>query len=225
MCISFLFLTFVDNNLKYAIMKKLLLALLLCLPLAGGAKERDDSKYLAGAVPEENGVVKFQQTFAVPGKTQQEIFQKLSTYVDGIVATAEKNPRTRIIQSDAATGELVARVEEWMEFKKKPLYWDRTRFRYQLIVQCSEAKCHIEVTQISYYYEEDIEGNNGRTFKAEEWITDKEALNKAQTKLVLGSAKFRRKTVDRVEQLFEQARNLFEEPVPETKRATQIIKE
>lgn len=206
-------------------MKKLLLSLLLCLPVLVLAKEKDDSKYLAGAVPEENGIVKFQQTFSVPGKSKQEIFNVMSAYVQQVVDAAQPGQRTRILQSDAAGGEIVARIEEWMEFKKKPLYWDRTRFRYQLIVQCSDGKCRMEITQISYYYEEDMEGNNGRTYKAEEWISDKEALNKAKTKLVLGSAKFRRKTVDRVESIFEKAREVFEVPVPEKKRATQLINE
>ena len=206
-------------------MKKLLLSLLLLLPVLAFAQTHNDSKYLAGAVPEENGIIKFKQNFDVPGKSQQEIFNAMTAYVQQIVEAAPVSQRTRITQSDAATGEIVARVEEWMEFKKKPLYWDRTRFRYQIIVQCSAEKCRMEITQISYYYEEDMEGNNGRTYKAEEWISDKEALNKAKTKLVLGSAKFRRKTVDRVESIFEKAREVFEVPVPEKKRATQLINE
>lgn len=206
-------------------MKKLFLSLLLCLPILGFAKERDDSKYLAGAVPEENGIVKFQQTFAVPGKSKQEIFNVMSAYVNQVVAAGETGQRTRVTLTDAEKSEIAARIEEWMEFKKKPLYWDRTRFRYQLVVECSEGKCHMEITQISYYYGEDMEGNNGKTYKAEEWISDKEALNKAQTKLILGSAKFRRKTVDRVESLFEKAREAFEVPEPEKKRATQLISE
>ena len=54
-------------------MRKVLL-LLLCVPMIVCAKsKRDDSKYLAGAVPEVNGQVVFQQTFAVPGQNQQQI--------------------------------------------------------------------------------------------------------------------------------------------------------
>lgn len=50
-------------------MRKILL-LLLCVPMLVCAKsKRDDSKYLVGAVPEVNGQVLFQQTFAVEGKT------------------------------------------------------------------------------------------------------------------------------------------------------------
>ncbi|MBQ1973291.1 MAG: DUF4468 domain-containing protein [Paraprevotella sp.] len=206
-------------------MKKILVWALLMLPLMGFAKGQDDAKYLVGAVPEENGIVKFEQTFGVKGKTQKEVFDVMSKYVQQIIDANKSSKRTRITMTDSVEGVLAARVEEWMEFKRKPLYLDRTRFRYQLIVDCKDEKCHIEVTQISYYYEEDLDGNNGQLYKAEEWITDKCALNKKKTKLLLGSAKFRRKTVDRAKEIFEKARDAFEVPIPEKQRATQIIED
>lgn len=204
-------------------MKKILL-LLLCLPMLAFAKERDDSKYLVGAVPEVNGQVLFQQTFAVDGKSKQQIYDVMKAYVQTLISGEEQLKATKMTLDDPNEGNIVARFEEWMIFKKKPLNLDRTRFRYLLTVQCSDGKCHMTLTQISYYYEEDMEGFNGRTFRAEEWINDANALNKDKTKLLWGSAKFRRKTVDRVEAIFEGARNAFETPVVE-KRATQIIKE
>ena len=45
-------------------------------------------------------------------------------------------------------------------------------------------------------------GKNGVNYRAEEWITDKEAVNKKGTKLYPKSGKFRRLTVDRVEAIF-----------------------
>lgn len=80
----------------------------------------------------------------------------------------------------------------------------------------------MEITHISYYYEEDMDGYNGKTYIAEEWINDDSALNKSKTKLLWGSAKFRRKTVDRVEAIFNGAREAFETKV-ETPKATEII--
>ena len=50
--------------------------------------------------------------------------------------------------------------------------------------------------KVRYSYREGKE-----KYTAEEWITDKYALNKAQTKLVRGLAKWRRKTVDFVDDL------------------------
>lgn len=206
-------------------MRRILWALLLCLPLLTWAKGKDDAKYLAGAVPETNGQVVFSQAFAVKGKSQREIYGIMQSFVKQLVDSQIQGERTRIIENNAENGEIVARMEEWMVFKKKPLYLDRTRFRYILAVTCEADKVKMQLSQISYYYREDMEGQNGETYKAEEWISDANALNKAGTKLTLGSAKFRRATIDRVANLFEQARDAFEVPVPERKKATELLNE
>ena len=187
--------------------------LLLCVPMLAFAKEkRDDSKYLAGAVPEVNGQVLFQQTFAVKDKNKQEIYAVMKDYIRQMTKEEIQMRGTKMAMEDSVAGTVVGRFEEWMTFKKKPLVWDRTRFRYLLTAECSDGKCHMTLTQISYYYEEDNDGYNGRTYRAEEWINDANALNKAKTKLLWGSAKFRRKTVDRVEEIFTDAREAFESP-------------
>lgn len=203
-------------------MRKILL-LLLCLPMMAFAKDTDDSKYLAGAVPETYGQVLFQQTFAVKDKNKQQIYDVMKQYIEGMTKAENQLQRTKMVMEDPESGTVVARFEEWMIFKKKPLNLDRTRFRYMLTAQCSDGKCHLELTQIVYYYEEDMEGNNGKTYRAEEWINDDNALNKAKTKLLWGSAKFRRKTVDRVEEIFNGARNAFEVPVVEQHKATELL--
>jgi hypothetical protein len=205
-------------------MKKILL-LLFCIPMLAFAGERDDSKYLAGAVPEENGQVVFRQAFAAKGKNQAQIYQTMLDYANRLMEQGIKGNRTRITMEDAQQGLISLRMEEWMVFKKKPLYLDRTRFRYQLIFECQDGKCKMSLTQISYYYREDMEGNNGQTYKAEEWINDKNAIKKDGTKLYPVSAKFRRKTVDRVAAIFAGAREAFELPVQEQKRATEILTE
>ncbi len=200
--------------------------LLLCVPMLAFAKEkRDDSKYLAGAVPEVNGQVLFQQTFAVKDKNKQEIYAVMKEYIRQMTKEEIQMQGTKMVMEDSVEGTVVGRFEEWMTFKKKPLVWDRTRFRYLLTAECSDGKCHMTLTQISYYYEEDNDGYNGRTYRAEEWINDANALNKAKTKLLWGSAKFRRKTVDRVEEIFTNAREAFEKPVEERAKATQLIEE
>ena len=69
---------------------------------------------------------------------------------------------------------------------------------------------NLAITQISYYYNENQEGKDGITYRGEEWITDKEAIKKDGTKLYPHSAKFRIKTIDRVEQIFEDCMDAFE---------------
>ncbi len=204
-------------------MRKILL-LLLCVPMLAHAKsKRDDSKYLAGAVPEVNGQVLFQQSFTVEGKDKRQVYDVMKAYLHQLTKEERQMKGTKMAMENDSSATLVGRFEEWMIFKKKPLVLDRTRFRYLLTVECSDGKCHMELTQISYYYEENSEGYNGQTYRAEEWINDANALNKAGDKLLWNSAKFRRKTVDRVEEIFTGARDAFEQPVKEEHRATKLI--
>ena len=114
-------------------MKKILLALFALLSITAGAKSDVDSKYLAGAVPEENGMVVFRKSFRVPGKSQQDVLAGVKDFVvNDLVGKGIEGLRTRVISDGQEGGLVVARVEEWMVFKNKPLYLDRTRFRYEM---------------------------------------------------------------------------------------------
>ena len=182
-----------------------LLLLLLAMPLVVSAEKRDDTKYLRGAVPEKNGIVTFTQTFDIPGKTQAELYPRIQAYVKDLVAKGRQDLRTRIVSEENNT--IIANVEEIMTFKKKFLNWDHCYFRYLINAACTpDNKVNLTITKISYYYGFDQEGNGGENYKAEEWISDKEAVNKANTKLFPRSGKFRRKTVDRAEEIFAGAR-------------------
>lgn len=194
-------------------MKKILfnLLMLLAISVSMSAKEKqDNAKYLAGAVPEVNGIVTFTKSFTVPGKSTEAINETMRQFVNNLVENSIPAPGNyaRIIEDE--NGTIVARVCEWLVFKKKALNLDRTRFRYQLEVNIVGNRVSIKVTNLSYYYYEDMETQNGTIFKAEEWISDSEALNKARTKLYPKSGKFRRKTVDRMEELFDKAMDAFE---------------
>lgn len=194
-------------------MKKVLLALMLLLPLTGMAKKKvvDDSKYLTGAVPEVNGIVTFHKAYAIPGKTKAEIYKMMKSYVTDKVENSILAPvnYARIKQDTPDT--LAAQMCEWQIYKHKFLNLDRSRFRYTMNVIIEDGKLSVDLTRIAYYYMEDQEGNNGVTYRAEEWINDKNALNKTGDKLLPKSNKFRRKTVDRAEEIFQEIAGLFEQ--------------
>ena len=168
----------------------------LCLPAALSAQERDDSKYLAGAVPEQEGKVVFTKEFSIPGMQQGEIYDRMYRWMDDRLKMNANN--SRLIFFDAEKGQLVGLGDEWIVFSSTALSLDRTRILYQLNVTCQPEKCTLEVEKIHYVYREGKE-----KYTAEEWIVDKYALNKAKTKLVRGLAKWRRKTVDFVDKLGE----------------------
>ena len=170
----------------------------LCLPatlLAIPDKDKDDdSKYLAGAVPEVDGKVVFTKEFSIPGMPQDEIFRRMKEWMGVRLKKNENN--SRIVYDNSEKGQIIGTGEEWIVFSSSALSLDRTKILYQLSVLCAPEKCTMEVEKIRYNYREGKE-----KYSAEEWIVDKYALNKAQTKLVRGLAKWRRKTVDFIDDL------------------------
>ena len=62
------------------------------------------------------------------------------------------------------------------------------------------------MTNIFYLYDEE---RVATTYKAEEWITDKWGLKKNKDKLSRVSGKFRRKTIDRKDYLFNKLESLL----------------
>ncbi|MBQ8502183.1 MAG: DUF4468 domain-containing protein [Bacteroides sp.] len=161
----------------------------LCIPNLLLADDNEDSRYLAGAVPEVDGKVVFTKEFSVPGMSQEAIYDRLKEWLNVRLQKNENN--SRVVLADKAKGQIVAMGDEWIIFSSTALSLDRTRITYQATVTCQPEKCVLQIGKIRYIYREGQE-----RYSAEEWITDKYALNKAKTKLVRGLAKWRRKTVD-----------------------------
>lgn len=196
-------------------MKKIVLLLLVLLPVIAFGK-KDDSKYLKGAVPEENGLVVFHKSFRIKSMTEEQLYNGMFSYVkDTLVAGGIQDAYARMLTDGSNGKEICARCEEWLVFRKKFLYLDQTRLRYQINVTVKGNTVDMTVTQISYLYGEDFKenkptGEGGERYRAEEWISDKCALNKAGNKLLPLSGKFRRKTVDRMDDIFTRAMDMFE---------------
>jgi len=168
-------------------------------------KTKVDPKYLKGAVPEVNGQVVFSKHINVPGKTASQIYDIMLQYMQRLTKTSNQI-ESRISTSDAQKHEIVGIYQEWLVFKNTALSLDRTRFFYALRAQCSDGAVDIEMMRIRYLYEEE---RTPQRMSAEEWITDKESVNKKNTKLLPMSGKFRRKTIDRKDFLFNKFESLL----------------
>ena len=101
---------------------------------------------------------------------------------------------------------MAGRYDEWLVFKSIAIYLDQTRFRYVLSVKCDDGKAEVTMSHIRYLYEEN---RNPQHYKAEDWITDDEAVNKKNTRLYPNSGKFRRKTIDRKDFIFNKLETLL----------------
>ena len=204
-------------------MKKLIVTILALMPLTMWAqdntwelpeqeqeevkaeKENPDQKYLLGAVPVVDGKVVFNKTIEAPGKSAAQIYGILKQYMEKM--TTESNQiHSQLIVADDSKHELGGSYEEWLVFKKTLLQLDQTRFLYVLEANCSDGKADVTLSRIRYLYDEN---RNPEHLKAEDWITDKEAVNKKGTKLLPISGKFRRKTIDRKDFLFNKFETLL----------------
>ena len=198
-------------------MKKIILAAALCMPLFAvaqntwempeqGTSVNPDQKYLVGAVPVVDGKVVFQTTIDAPGKSADQIADILRSYLTKMTKEPGQFEQSRIVIDDSVNHEIVGTYQEWLVFKSTALVLDRTRLMYNIIAKCDNGKADISMTRIYYLYEEE---RDPQTFKAEEWITDEEGLTKNKKKLSRVSGKFRRKTIDRKDYLFNKFTQLL----------------
>lgn len=194
-------------------MKKIIMMLALMLATVAQAKEKKDvTPYLRGAVPQENGIVTFHKSFTVTGKTQSEVHKVMSQYLNRLVENSVEapTPYARIQMDNQDT--IAARCCDFLVFTKKFLVLNRARMRYQISAILKGNHVDMTITAISYFYGDNPQDPmDGVIYRAEEWIDDAHALNKAGTKLLPKSDKFRIHTIDHVRELFEGAMDAFEQ--------------
>jgi colicin import membrane protein len=197
-------------------MRKLILAVAICAPLFAMAQntweapqqsaKTVDDKYLVGAVPEENGKVVFKTTIEAPGKSADQIFDIIGGFMKSMTKEPNQSEQSRITVADTLQHQIIGSYQEWLVFKSTALVLDQTRFYYILAANCLDGKAEVSITNIFYLYEEE---RVPQQYKAEEWITDKWGLTKKQNKLSRVSGKFRRKTIDRKDYLFNKLESLL----------------
>ena len=204
-------------------MKRLIISLLTLMPLMATAQDNTwerveqapvekvnpDAKYLEpNAVPEIDGKVCWHTTIEAPGKSAQEIYDILKQQLIKMTQEPNQIKNSMLAVHDSINVELGAVFHEWLVFKSAALSLDRTQFNFQLLVNCADGKADVRLTRISYDY--DIERRPAH-YSAEEWITDKYCVNKKHTKLYPVSGKFRRKTIDRKDYIFNKLNALLNE--------------
>ena len=167
-------------------------------------KVNPDAKYLRGAVPEVDGKVVFTTTIKTD-KSSSVAYGIVKKYMQKMLR--EKNQiQSMIVEEDSVKGEIAATFCEWLVFKSNAIVLDRTKLNYVLQASCKDGEVTISMSRIVYLYGE---GKELQRYKAEEWICDKEAVNKKNTRLLPLSGKFRRKTIDRKDFLFNKFETLL----------------
>lgn len=183
----------------------LLVTLLLTGSLASTAQNYSDPKYLAGSVPEEDGFVVFRQSFQCPGHSRADIYDALENYAKSLLKSPVHLQQCRITQATPDEGVVAASMEETLTFRSTNWILDTARFYYQVVFTAHKDSFDIMLRRIHYIYEP-MEVNGVQTgLSAEDWITDREALNKKGQLRKVGGKKFRRATIDRKDAIFQGA--------------------
>ncbi|MCQ2220511.1 MAG: DUF4468 domain-containing protein [Prevotella sp.] len=161
-----------------------------------------DPKYLVGGVDEVNGKVCWIKKFSAPGKSADALYEKMLAMMQEFVKTPEQTKKSSVAVVNKKNHQIGVRLQETLVFANKLLSLDQTIINYNLIISCANGECEVKFTNISYNYEEGRETE--ANFTAEDMIADKVALNKKKTGFTKGgSKKFRTKTIDRKDVVFE----------------------
>ena len=162
-------------------------------------KENPDAPYLAGAVPEVDGIVTWTLHVDAPSKSAQELYDSMMGYFGQLASQENQMEGSGISLVNKQEHTIIVSLREWMVFKASLLSLDRTKFFCKIMTTCKDGGVDVVIDRLTYRYE-DNQPSGGLLVKAEEWISDKAALNK-KGKMYKGCAKFRRKTVDRMNEL------------------------
>lgn len=160
-----------------------------------------NTKYLAGAVPTTNdGIVCFSHTFVDKNKNAQQFYDVFKNYALNKINGSQNLDISRILSESPDT--LIATICEPLYFKRKKWESDSTLIQYQYNVTFKDNTATLRIWFISYAYDQEREFSFN--YRAEEWISDQYALSKDGLSLLRLPGKFRRKTVDYVNGIFEE---------------------
>ncbi len=167
-----------------------------------GAKLKEDPKYLEGAITfDEQGKIVFDTEIEAPGKSATQLYDLVFDYMSGLTQDKEsKASRMALVNKDEHI--IANAMDEWLVFSNSFISLDRTECKYNLIAKITDGKVSLSINHINYTYEEGRQ--TGFKLPAEEVIIDKVALTKKKNDLARIFGKFRKKTIDRKDQIFNE---------------------
>ena len=170
--------------------------------MANGVELKEDPKYLEGAVKlNQEGKVEFTLDTDANGKTAKQIYDIVYEYMSDLTQSDE-NIGSRVALVNPNEYIIANSMDEWLVFSSSFISLDRSEFKYQLVAKIADNHLNLKLLRISYNYEEDRP--TGFKAPAEQVITDKVALTKKKNDLAKIFGKFRKKTIDRKDQIFSE---------------------
>lgn len=176
---------------------------------AEGVVLKEDPKYLAGAIQlNADGKVEFVLDTQANGKSADEIYNIVFQYMSKLIKNEQNiNSRIALVNRNNKNEQIIACImDEWFVFNQSFISLDRSETKYQLVATISDNHLQLSMTRIVFNYEEGR--STGFKEPAENVITDKYALTKKKNDLAKIYGKFRRGTIDRKDQIFNDLTKL-----------------
>lgn len=183
--------------------KKILLFMFFILPM--GLLAQEEQKYLAGAVPIVDGKVVLERKISVPNLSRDQIFDIVLNWANARYNVEEK----RVVYKDKEKGQIAVMGNEYIVFSSSFLSLDRATIKYKLVLSIEGPACRMEISSIRYEYNVSYQ-DEPEVYLAEKWITDEYALNK--DKLARASGKFRKGTIDLIDNLANELKDALGTP-------------
>lgn len=143
----------------------------------------------------------FDTEIEAPGKSATQLYDLVFDYMSGLTQDKEsKASRMALVNKDEHI--IANAMDEWLVFSNSFISLDRTECKYNLIAKITDGKVSLSINHINYIYEEGRQ--TGFKLPAEEVIIDKVALTKKKNDLARIFGKFRKKTIDRKDQIFNE---------------------
>lgn len=182
-------------------MKRFIFIILALMMVTPALLHGQTEKYMEGAVPVIDGKVIFERELNIPLFSEEQIYKALADWA-GKKFTGKSN---RVISTDDSKSVVLIQGEDEMTIRIG-LFPGKVKVHYILSADCSNGKCTLKTTRVRYT-NNPASKNSTDVIMAEEYITDRYALNKAKTKIFKGTGDYRMNTIDIVDKIAQDAQD------------------
>lgn len=177
-------------------------------PTEASTDEYPYAKYLQPIPAEADGHVYLERVVTLPENVNaDETFSKMNDWVERCMKDSRIIQHAHVDATEPYT--IRHQVQQEMVFSSKLLATDKSDFLFCLELQLKGNQIFFRMKRMSYRYTGDNPDRKVVRHTAEDYISDKVALNKKKDKLVLGYRKFRVKTIDLADEYTESLKMAF----------------
>ncbi len=166
-----------------------------------------DRPYLKGAVPEADGKVVFSASIPTQGLSAEEAYQKVYDHMSKLAKEEGQSDKSAVALVDRENHSVAGTYKEKITFSRNFISLDQADFGYIIVADCADDCVDVSIQRLTYDY---TVGKRLDHLYAEDLITDELTLTNNGTKLRKFNSRFRRATVDRMNELFDGFRRALQ---------------